>query len=70
MSLIVIIVILIIFNNRAMKKIRDQEDIIDDLNITIENFPTIEQLKAEIKFNNRHKFKEEYLQLNINEIKG
>ena len=66
MSLVVIIVILIIFNNIAMKKITDQRDIIDDLNMTINNFPTRKQIEDEIKFNNRHKFKQEYLQLNLN----
>jgi len=65
-SLMVIIVILIIFNNRAMSKIRKQEDIIDDLNMTIENFPTRQQIEDEIKFDNKHKFRQEYLQLHVN----
>ncbi|RLE25142.1 MAG: hypothetical protein DRJ61_19435 [Acidobacteria bacterium] len=65
MSLVVIIVILIIFNNRAMKLIRDQRDTIDDLNMTIENLPTRQEIEDEIKFTNKHKFKQEYLQLNF-----
>lgn len=64
-ALIVIIVILIIFNNVAMSKIRKQQDIIDDLNMTIENLPTRQEIEDEIKFTNKHKFKQEYLQLNF-----
>ena len=67
-SLIVIIVILIIFNNIAMKKIRDQRDTIDDLNMTIESLPTRQEIEDEINFNTKHKFKQEYLQLNFDKI--
>lgn len=69
-ALLVIIVILIIFNNRAMSKINKQRDIIDDLNMTIENFPTKQEIEDEIKFDNRRKYKEEYLQLDFNKFKG
>ncbi len=68
-ALIVIIVILIIFNNVAMSKIRKQQDIIDDLNMTIENLPTRQEIEDEIKLTNKHQFKQEYLQLNLNEMK-
>jgi len=48
-----------------MKLIRDQRDTIDDLNMTIENLPTRQEIEDEIKFTNKHKFKQEYLQLNF-----
>ena len=65
-ALIVIIVILIIFNNVAMSTIRKQRDIIDNLNMTIENLPTRQEIEDDIKFENKHQFKQEYLQLNLN----
>jgi hypothetical protein len=52
-----------------MNKISDQEDIIDDLNITISKFKTHEQLERDRFLINRNRYKEEYLQFNINEIK-
>jgi len=69
-SLMVIIVILIIFNNRAMSKIRKQEDIIDDLNMTIAKFETNKQLEEDRFKQSMRRHREEYLQLNFNEMKG
>ena len=67
-TLIVIIVILIIFNNIAMRKIRNQRDIIDDLTMTIENFKTTQQIEEEKITLNQRQFKQEYLQLNFDKI--
>jgi len=66
----VIIVILIIFNNRAMIKIHKQEDIIDDLNMTIAKFETNKQLEEDRFKHNQRQYREEYLQLNLNEMKN
>ena len=68
LSLVVIIVILIIFNNIAMRKIRNQRDIIDDLTMTIENFKTTQQIEEEKITLNQRQFKQEYLQLNFDKI--
>ena len=69
-SLMVIIVILIIFNNRAMSKISKQEDIIDDLTMTINKFETYKQLEEDRFKHSQRQHREEYLQLNLNEMKG
>jgi hypothetical protein len=52
-----------------MNKISDQEDIIDDLNITISRFKTHEQLERDRYIYNQNRHKEEYLQFNLDEIK-